>query len=97
METHFWWPDLPADMREGFRVLKTGGMFVIVAEICRGAGTARVKLAEKCFPMSGMKLLTVSEHQDLFADAGFTHIQTITESRRGWICAVGKKPSMESA
>src|SRR5215469_2696386 len=25
VETHFWWPDLPADMREVFRVQKPGG------------------------------------------------------------------------
>ena len=25
VETHFWWPDLPTDMREILRVLKPGG------------------------------------------------------------------------
>jgi ubiquinone/menaquinone biosynthesis C-methylase UbiE len=27
VETHFFWPDLPSDMREVFRVLKPGGHF----------------------------------------------------------------------
>jgi ubiquinone/menaquinone biosynthesis C-methylase UbiE len=33
VETHFWWPNLPADMREIFRVLKTGGKLIIIAEV----------------------------------------------------------------
>ena len=36
VETHYYWPDLPADMREVLRVLKPGGMFVIIAEAYKG-------------------------------------------------------------
>lgn len=36
IETHLFWPDLPNDFRETFRVLKTGGALLIVAEIYRG-------------------------------------------------------------
>ena len=32
VETHFWWPNLPTDMREVFRVLKTGGKLIVIAE-----------------------------------------------------------------
>jgi SAM-dependent methyltransferase len=52
VETHFWWPDLPADMCV-FRVLKPGGRLVIVAEICGGAKTKTAKLAEKVPPDVG--------------------------------------------
>ncbi|MGZ4855078.1 MAG: class I SAM-dependent methyltransferase, partial [Candidatus Angelobacter sp.] len=66
VETHFWWPDLPAGMREVLRVLKPGGTLIIIAEIYKGAQTKTAKLAEKYLPLSGMALLSVNEHRDLF-------------------------------
>jgi SAM-dependent methyltransferase len=33
VKTHFWWPNLPSDMREVFRVLKPGGTLIFIAEI----------------------------------------------------------------
>ncbi len=93
VETHFWWPDLPADMRELLRVLKPGAKLVIIAEVYKGAAAKTAKLAEKYLPLSGMTLLTANEHRDLFANAGFSDIQVIEESGKGWICVVGRKPS----
>jgi ubiquinone/menaquinone biosynthesis C-methylase UbiE len=92
VETHFWWPNLPADMREVLRVLKPGGRLIIVAEIYKGAKTKTAKLAEKYLPMSGMKLLSVNEHRDLFANGGYSDVQIIEESSKGWICGIGSKP-----
>ena len=81
----------PADMREVSRVLKPGGMLIIIAEIYKGVNTKTAKLAEKYLPMSGMKLLSVDEHRELFANAAYSDIQIIEESGKGWICATGRK------
>ena len=35
METHYYWPDLAANVREIRRVLKPGGRLVIIAELYR--------------------------------------------------------------
>jgi SAM-dependent methyltransferase len=90
VETHFWWPDLPSDMREVLRVLKPGGRLIIIAEIYKGAQTRMAKVAEKYLPLSGMTLLTVDEHRELFARAGYSEIQIITEPAKGWVCAIGR-------
>jgi SAM-dependent methyltransferase len=93
VETHFWWPDLPSDMREVLRVLKPGGALIIIAEVYKVANTVTAKLAEKYALLSGMKLLTANEHRELFTNAGYSDVQIIEEPGKGWICGIGKKPS----
>lgn len=91
-ETHFWWPDLPGDVGEIFRALKPGGKLIVIAEVYKGATTRVSKLAEKYAARTGMKLLSVDEHRELFNRAGYSDVQVIEERTKGWICAVGKKP-----
>jgi ubiquinone/menaquinone biosynthesis C-methylase UbiE len=93
VETHFWWPNLPADMREVLRVLRPGGMLIIIGEIYKGAKTRTAKMAEKYLPLSGMTLLSAQEHRELFANATYSDIKIIEESGKGWICGTGRKPS----
>jgi ubiquinone/menaquinone biosynthesis C-methylase UbiE len=92
VETHFWWPDLPAGMTEIFRVLKPGETLAIVAEVYKGAQTRMAALVEKYLPLSGMKFLTVDEHRELFENAGYSEVKLATESGKGWITVIGKKP-----
>lgn len=91
VETHFWWPDLPADMREVIRTLKPGGTLVVIGEVYKGARTRTAKLAERYLPLTGMKLLTVEEHREMLENAGFCNVQIIDEPEKGWICCIGKK------
>ena len=92
VETHFWWPDLPGDTREIFRVVKPGGKFIVIAEIYKGANTLAARLAEKYADRSPIKLLSVDEHRELLRNAGFTGVQVVEERAKGWICGIGKKP-----
>jgi ubiquinone/menaquinone biosynthesis C-methylase UbiE len=91
VETHFWWPNLPGDMREVLRVLKPGGTLILIAEIYRGANTMAAKFAEKYASRTCMTLLSVDEHRELFTSAGYSNVQVIEERDKGWICGVGRK------
>jgi SAM-dependent methyltransferase len=91
VETHFWWPDLPGDVREVFRVLKPGGTLVLIAEVYGGSKAKAGQLAEKYASRTGMKLLSVEEHRALLEEAGCSDVRVIEERGKGWICAVGRK------
>jgi ubiquinone/menaquinone biosynthesis C-methylase UbiE len=91
VETHFWWPNLPSDMREVFRVLKPGGKLIVIAEVYKGANTRIAKLAEQFAPRTGMTLLNVDEHRELFASAGYSDVHVIEQHDKGWICCLGRK------
>jgi hypothetical protein len=50
-----------------------------------------VKLCEKYASRTGLTLLDVDEHRELFTRAGYSDVQVIVESEKGWICGAGRK------
>jgi ubiquinone/menaquinone biosynthesis C-methylase UbiE len=92
VETHFWWPDLPGDMREVLRVLKPGGTFIAIAEMYKGMSTKAGKFAERYASRAGMALLSVVEHRELFSGTGYSNVQVVEKPEKGWICGSGRKP-----
>jgi ubiquinone/menaquinone biosynthesis C-methylase UbiE len=62
VETHFWWPALPTDLREVLRVLKPGGRLILIAEVYKGAAALASKAAERYSMKTGMALLTIEQH-----------------------------------
>lgn len=91
VETHFWWPDIAAGLREIRRVLKPGGILILIAEVYKGADTITSRMCEKYAPITGIKMLTVDEHRDLLASVGFTDVRIDALAAKGWITAQGMK------
>src|SRR5215471_3504172 len=97
VETHFWWPNLLAGIREILRVLKPDGTLILIAEIYKGANTMASRLAEHYAEQSGIALLSVDEHRELLVNAGYSEVQIIEKRAKGWICGIGRKPKSSHA
>jgi SAM-dependent methyltransferase len=90
VETHYYWPDLPGDLREVLRVVKPGGATVVIAETYRGS---RLDLVQgPAMKLLRAAFLSADEHRAWFEAAGFTDVQVFEEPSRGWICVTGRKP-----
>jgi SAM-dependent methyltransferase len=91
VETHYYWPDLPANVREILRVLRPGGTFALIAETYRG-GPFRF-LYGMVMPLLRAAFLSEAQHRDLLTQAGFTQVAIMHPSGKNWICATGRRPT----
>jgi SAM-dependent methyltransferase len=94
IETQYYWPHLMADMREILRVLKPVGKLVVIAEMYKGGKYDWLKWPVMWLLRSSH--LSVSDHRELFVSAGYVNVEIFEESRKGWICAMGAKPTRTS-
>ncbi|HKW49734.1 MAG TPA: class I SAM-dependent methyltransferase [Gemmatimonadaceae bacterium] len=92
VETHYYWPDLPRDVREVMRVLKPGGTFVIIAETYRGRRNDWLYRPTMTLVLRAA-YLTPDEHRLLLSEAGHIDVQVFEEKAKGWICAMGTRPT----
>jgi ubiquinone/menaquinone biosynthesis C-methylase UbiE len=91
VETHFFWPDLVADMQEVLRVLKPGGKLIIIAEAYKGG--KHDKALQKLAGWMDIVLLSGNEYRELFSQAGYSEVQIFEDYDKGWICGIGKNPT----
>ena len=86
-ETVYFWPGLEACFGEIRRILKPGGMFLIVNE---SDGTDKASLDfEKI--IDGMKTYTAEQLQDALKGAGFSTIQTFHHDSKPWLAVLAEK------
>jgi SAM-dependent methyltransferase len=90
VEAHYYWPRPVDDLRELRRILKPGGRLVIIAEAYKRRKYDMVVLVMK---MLGGTCLSMREHEELFAAAGYVDIKTFEEPRKGWFSAVARRPA----
>ena len=85
-ETVYFWPDLPKNFQEVYRVTKSGGMFFICNE-CNGDTDKDDKWTEK---IPGMTIYRDSHLKKTLEEAGFSKVN-IQKNRKGWIAVTAQK------
>ena len=91
VETHYFWPDLPANLCEVRRALRPGGQFVLIGEIYRcDKFEARNR---QWLEMVPMPYHSAGELRALLDGAGFDPVAVHEETDHGWICCVADKPA----
>ncbi|QTD39589.1 class I SAM-dependent methyltransferase [Sporosarcina sp. Te-1] len=78
VQTHYFWPDIPNDCKEVFRVLKPDGQFMLVAEVYK-----------MNYHMNSYN--TKEEMERLFSSIGFQSLSFYENKTKGWLCMVGCK------
>ena len=92
IETHYYWPDLPQNVKEVLRVLKPGGAFMLLAETYKGRSFDWLYRPVMTGLLSA-SYLSIEEHRALLVDAGYVGVAVSVDEGKGWICAVGHKPN----
>lgn len=93
-EAYYFWPDLPTDLKEIYRVLKPKGKLILVNEGYLCNNEKRRKKVEKWSKLGQFPLHTPEEYNHLLAKAGFSNIEIFEENKKGWITVIGKKKSV---
>ena len=88
-ESLYYWPDPVRDMQEVARVIKPGGMLIMIAESYKNNRFDKVQ--RPIMKLIGAAQFSPDEHRDLFAKAGFIDIQIFEEQKKGWICGIGRR------
>src|SRR5215471_16306879 len=90
IETHYYWPDLPRDVRNLMQVLKPGGTLLIIAETYRGRRNDWLfrPVMERLLKAA---YLSPAEHKQLLVNAGYRDVEVFEDRPRGWICVRGRR------
>ena len=89
IETHYFWPNLPEDLKEVRRVLKPGGNLILMGGEYKGGKFD--KRNAKWVELGNMTYHTLEELRRLLLKAGFLKVEVFEEYEQGWVCAVGGK------
>lgn len=85
-ETIYFWPDISKAFEQVYRVLKSGGTFMI----CNEANGENSKDEKWTNMIQGMKIYNSEQIKKSLEEAGFSDIKA-DKNEKGWLCVVCKK------
>ena len=89
VESFYFWPNPVENLKEVLRVLKTGGKFLLVADIYGKEGLSEETLDNiKIFNLLNP---TKTEFREMFEKSGFADIEIHLKDGTDWIAVSGKK------
>jgi SAM-dependent methyltransferase len=89
IESHYFWPDVPADLVHVRRVLSGGGRLIIGGGMYLGG--RRDALNRRLALAGAMNCHTLRELAEILAGSGYSDIVTRENERKGWFCVAGTK------
>ncbi len=89
-ETDYFWPDMPEALEEILRVLKPGGIFLIVDEAYRHE--LFEERNRQWAELMKISFYTPEEYRRFLTEAGFESIEIIEIYERNWITIISRKP-----
>lgn len=86
-ETIYFWPGLKMCFGEVYRILKSGGIFMICNE-SDGTNTADEKWTER---IGGMKIYDKEQICAALKSVGFSETKSFSDEKKHWLCILAKK------
>lgn len=90
VETFYFWPDQEQGLREICRVLRPGGIFLLIAEVYGDAPMTEQE--RENFNRFANSNPTRQEYERLFLKGGFSEVHIDTKEGENWICVTGTAP-----
>jgi ubiquinone/menaquinone biosynthesis C-methylase UbiE len=90
VETHYYWPDRPADLKEVMRVTRPGGQIAVIAEAYKKGGVSDA-IEGTAMMLLRAAYMTADEHRSWFTSAGLADVQV--HEQHNWICVTGSRPA----
>ncbi len=89
VESFYFWPTPQESLKEVFRVLSTGGSFMLVAEVYDKEGMSEKHREEVArYEMTNP---SIDGFKEFFANAGFKDVEIHLKDGTDWICVIGHK------
>jgi len=93
IEAYYYWPDLDQAMKEILRVLKPGGILIIIGALYKNSkfSARHQKLVKNLVTKLNLHYHSPEELRDVFSKTGYKDIKVDENYKRGMICGYGKK------